>query len=460
MDEKDRMKLFEQALAKNQQEQADKETKRKGGGSFDFEKIEWVGLDDEKDAVIRILGMPLELRNSPYDSKIVYTSKIVNDKGKHCHITWRADDENKLDESWLLHKLYSTVMERKWVKYADDHKNEKGYNGEYSDINKGRTSYERIKANSKEKEKYPQKFYPKTRIAVNVIDRADDWCAKNNHTKALSSKHTFWQNDSQTGVPIYFTDTGIPKMLYDKIMTDVISYRIKEKKTWEDFDIVIRKNSKVINDAYKVKDIFEEKVSDYAKKIGNANPMTPVELKYEKYDFDKLFKVSTYAKIKTHLTGLFKQVDADFGTTYYEELESLIRKEDNEKTKETVATNDPVITQQIVQQEKPVVTIPDNVVIAQTEGEQPVRRVQVNSISIEEQCKQNFPKWDNLSANEKKNMILSISNFDGGVPVYVNPKETIPCKLKGDCKYPGTTVDVSFPDIVFICPVCGTVDKG
>ena len=447
-----REEMFDNAVSESKKEKEKKEERRKGEGwtPVDFEQIEWLGLEDKKDKVFRIVGNPIRARQTGYDPKLINFSKIVDDKGRSCHIIWKSNDDGSVDENWILTKLYDAVNSRLWQKYPNGQKNERGYDGEYVYLHKETPSFKRIERNSKLNEKHPQKFKYRQRILFNVIDRQDDWCQKNNHTKALTSSKNFWKNDD-TGSPIFFNDVGVPKLVYDKTLEDVVGFR----HHW-DLDVVIQKNSSDKNNAYIIRDILEEKISEAAKKIGNAEPLTEVENSYQKYDFDTLFAVTTYSKLRKRLIALFKQVDIDLGTNFEYELEKLVQIELAENKLKGDQTSEADVEEMAVKQESKL----------EPQAPQKTRRatpppppppLPVNLGSVEELCKKHFPKLDALSKEEQKILFSEISGFKDSVPVWKNAPDILPCSKRG-CKYVGTNVDVAFTSLLFTCPVCGTVD--
>ena len=199
--------LFKKALQKNKQERKAEETRRNSQGNFTgFEEIEWCGLESKKDIVGRIIGNPIEMRKNSTDPKIVYYSKLVNDKGTgYIEVKWKTNEDGELDDNWILKELYDAVMKKEWVKYPDGHKNDKGYDGEYKYTNEGKSSFIRLSNNQKKDSanQYPPKSNPKKRLLLNWLDRMDNWCKENKHFKLLTSKKNFWKNDDN-GKPIYF----------------------------------------------------------------------------------------------------------------------------------------------------------------------------------------------------------------------------------------------------------------
>ena len=74
---------------------------------------------------------------------------MLNDQGTgYIEVKWKTDESTgELDKDWILHELYETIMARKFVKYPDGKKNEKGHNGEYQFINKDKPSFIRLNNN-------------------------------------------------------------------------------------------------------------------------------------------------------------------------------------------------------------------------------------------------------------------------------------------------------------------------
>jgi len=461
MSELTREELFKKAKEKIDQDKAEKE-KRRQGISFNFENVEWVGLEDDKEVVGRIRGLPFIVREKPTDTKLIYRSKIRNDKNGYCYINWKqVENSGDLDKNWFLYRLYETVMERRFVKYPNDEKDADGRTGKYEYLHEDKPSFSRISINKSEKDlknpkmtKVKHKFFPKKRVLMNFVDRGDSWCKDNNHTKVLTSKKTRG-NDDASGNPTYFIDDGIPNMLFEKIIDDVCNYR----GNW-DLDVVLRKNSSDVNNAYIVRDILEDKINDYAKSIGTDEPLTEEELQYEMYDFDKLYKESTYNKIRRNILGLVKQVDIDFNTDFESELKTLVEEEakENSEYDETLEKLEKEIEEEfgnVHVENSSTSETNENTVI---ENKDTSDNVDVaNNESVSEWIKI-FPLWDKLNENEKQSMTNAINKFENNIPIYKNGVEVLPCPKGSKCRYPGTEVNTEFPETVFTCPVCGETD--
>jgi hypothetical protein len=450
-------RLFQEALQKNKKEREEKEQKRQSGFSFNYEKIEWCGLKSGKDVVGRLIGRPIELRKEAIDPSLVYFSKILNDNGTgYIEVKWKQKEDGSLDNDWILKELYDAVMKKEWVKYADGHKNDKNYDGEYHFVNKDKPSFLRLSINKKKDASakfIPPKSSPKKRLLINFLDRMDSWCKDNKHYKLLSSNRNYWKDDDQ-GNPIVISDFGVPEMVY----TRIIAYR----SSW-DLDVIITKNYNPndLANAYIVKDIFEDKISIAAKEIGKTGPLTEEEKSYAAYDIDKFSKPTSYQKLLKNLMGLFTYADADTGMRH--DFVNRLKKLAEDEAKENAANKKE-------QEESKEVPIEINVIvknpIENAKAKSRARQttiIEVATDSIESLCAINFPKWDVLSSAEKKEYLNWIEKFDGKVPVYKSDSDPnnapLPCPNK-DCRFVDSEVTTTFPVTIFTCAVCGVKDPG
>lgn len=457
-------RLFQEALQKNKKEREEKEQKRQGGFSFDYERIEWCGLESGKDVVGRLIGRPIELRKESTDPKLVYFSKILNDNGTgYIEVKWKTKEDGTLDNDWILKELYDAVMKKEWVKYTDGHKNTKGYDGEYHFLNKDKPSFIRL-SNNKKKDASPKfiapKSNPKKRLLINFLDRMDSWCKDNKHYKLLSSNRNHFKDDDK-GNPIYISDFGVPEMVYTRIMDNVIAYR----SSW-DLDVIITKNYNPndLANAYVIKDIFEDKISAEAKAIGKTEPLTEEEKSYVAYDIDKFSKPTSYQKLMKNLIGLFTYADADTGMKF--DFVNRLKKlaEDEARLAKEKAVNETLDIDAPKNLDiNTATTVEATEVKVETKSRSRQTVVETATDSIESLCMLNFPKWNILSSAEKKEYLNWIERFDGKVPVYKSDPDPnnapLPCPNK-DCKFVDSDVQTAFPVTIFTCAVCGTKDSG
>ena len=420
-------------LEQEQEQKRQEEEKKNRNYSKDFDEVEYMGLTD-KPKVFRIIGNPVEARELPSDPKVVYWSKIINDSGKNwMHIYWPQTPDYEIDKDWILYRLHQKVMESKWVDYKEGEvrdpnrpkSNDKGY---YVDQNTGTLSYLRIEKNKKEGSNQFGHFYPKKRIVFNVIDRMDDWCQVNKHSKILSANHSPFEIQTDTGPKtIYFTDCGVPNELYKVIWSQVIEFRAH----W-DLDLIVHKEEK----KYILRDAFEDKIKEDVKKYVNVNPLTEEEKTYELYDFDnKLYVPSGYYKLYNGLEKLFKQADLDLGTQFFPELKELYEVEKMEREK---ANAEAAKTQHSTgsPQEEPK---------PEPQEEKPASRRKADdapkAASLEDKLKA-LPGWKHLTDQDKASMIANCISVEGEVLTFKEGTSLIPCSCGKK---------IGFPDDVFHC---------
>lgn len=392
------MNAFE--LAKKRRDELKNREESKKNRQFtpnNFEHIEYLSIKGEE-KVFRIIGNPYILRENNYDMKLIHWSKVLKDDNKSfMNVIWKSleDEPEQVDTTWILYRLYTSVMDRYWEKYSNGELRN-GKNGEWRYKNEGRISYDRINFNKRNNDRFSSSFFPRSRAILNVIDRHDNWCKENKHTKILTSNLNYftYENNNKEKNTIYYPEYGIPFSVYDLIYNKVVDFR----GNWN-LDIIIKLNEK----DYDVKDILEEKISPKVRELGNDKPLTLDEKNYEKYNLDELFKVTSYYKLKYNLEKLFKQTDLDLNTNFYEELCDLVSSEEKNKN----------IKQKHIK----------------------------NSINFEE----HFPSWSEIKESDRIELENSIESINGETINYKNNIITIPCSC--DKK-------ILFPETVWNCPLC------
>lgn len=434
------MTPFELALQKRKQQDQAKSEADKLKSQLDYSKdrehIEWMGIDKSPKA-FRIIGNPVEVRETPFDPKIVYWSKIISDNGKNWVNIYHPTQDDKLDSTWILNRLYESVTESEWHNWKEGElkdpnrprSTDKGY---YMDKHFGLPSYNRITQNKKENSKQFGHFRARKRVVLNVIDRMDDWCVQNKHTKILTSNYSPFQIKDENGETktLFFNDVGISEQVYELFYSQVLEFR-----THWDLDIIIRKEDKQTF----VQDCFEDKIKPEIKKIIKLDVLSEEESKYERYDLDKLFKHSTYNKLIVNFSNLFKQVDIDLKTNYYDELKHLYEAEKIEKDKEQT-------------QETKTVHPVDNSISSKTETvstpktEETTKTRRNVELTVPDKLKL-LPCWNNLSDSDKSSMLDSCISVDGEKLSFKSGVSLVPCSC--DKK-------VYLPDDVWVCPIDGT----
>lgn len=303
-----RKDLFEKA-GKLRKKEKEKESSGFEGGAY--EEVVYTALEQEEDKVVRIIGSPLQVREKGTDPKLSYISMIMGDNGKKFRCIWPDKTE---DSSWILWSIYDKVLSYDW----DSSKNVKRFHNADSHPE----CFRRVAKNNSDNQ-FEQGWKPSKFVHMNIIDRHDmDWHRENKHYKVLSKKA------SEAGERIWF-EPGIPEYLYQKIWDGVVEYN----GDWHNYDVALRKLSAnpwyeafhAIDDQKKIQKDVLDLISD--------QDLTEEEFTWEGYDFDKLFPVTSYAKIKSRLGKFIQRVDLDFNTGFYDELLSLVEIEEQNREK-------------------------------------------------------------------------------------------------------------------------------
>ena len=441
---------FMSEVMKKRQARKQRQETKGGGFTADYEEYEILPLKVGKEAsdkVFRIVGKPLEVRKTGTDALAFLYSQIAKDDKKgYMHIVWKSvlteDGDVELDKEWILTRLYNKIMEKKWINFTEEEKvlpENQGKNGKYHYINSDKKSYRMIMDNARDKDKYPPKFMPKKRVVLNVIDRHDEWCAENKHTKVLFAKVNPWATVDENGnekIIIFKEAYGIPYQAYDEIMDRVVSYT-----EWMDdelpIDIVMYATGKM-NSAYDVRDAQEKKISEEAKKLAKDTPSSAEELAYERYDFDKIFRNASYSKLLKNKIALFKQADIDFNEHFSEELQKLA----DEKKKEM---------QRISEEKSNENTTPEVKEDAQPE-EETNKREERENIPPKEESKNDIestlPFINKLSNTaDKEDILNSIDVIEDGEVTWKAGIILCPCD--------NPSCSAQLPNTVMQCPKCG-----
>ena len=450
--------IMQQALEQRQKDEKEQKIAKENKENFSFDPIQYFVLEDKVQKVCRIIGNPIELRTKPEDPIFILMSKILRDDTKgYLKVIWpkiKQDGTFIPDPNFILTKLFKKVNEGKWVKYDDGHIDEKGKKGYWDNYHKNKAIFKRIKGNAKEGEKYPPNFYPSGKVSFNCIDRHDDWCKDNKHCKLPTSKQspfTFKDDNGETQT-FYYTDLGVPKIVYQKIF----EHYSKFGGFWEDTDTIIEKIAK--DKDYDVWDKADSRqVNPDAQAIASDQPLTEEEKTYKMYNLDDIYKPTSYAKIKKYLSGLFKLCDNDLGTTFYDELLALVEKEAAEAPqKEDDSENASDIDyngQNYEAEEGNTPTHTEDYAPIERESKKERETASTTEFS-DEDFEKNFPHWNDLSEEDKGKMKKAILSITNGIPKYAQDVEVYYCSDK-TCNYPGTSTRSIYPGDVLKCFICG-----
>lgn len=301
-----RQDLFEEAK-RLRKEQKEKEAQNKSYSKTEYEDPVFASIEFDNPKIVRLLGNPKIKRNDdPFSPKDVWISWLLGDNDSKFRCVWPIKSENP---NWILWKIYDKVMAYKWDKTLNG-----GEGGRvYLNAETHKSSFIRVAKNNDVENKMENGWKPTKYVVFNCVDRLDNaWHQETKHTKFLSKKNK---------------EPGIPPSVYDKIWDDIVEHY----GSWEKYDIALwkAKTGPLDSDVeYKVLHTshIQELPANVREFIIDA-PLTEEEKSWERYNFDQMYKITSYQKIKRNLGAFIKSIDTAFKTKYTEELELLVEEE-------------------------------------------------------------------------------------------------------------------------------------
>lgn len=309
---------FERALAARNQKKAEEAARKNGEGWSSFPELPWSALSAGRESVVRLLGLPPLDGRSATDAKRVFTGMLLGDDDKRFKVTAPDPKEHK---DWVLHKLIKCVMDYEWDAEAINDNGRKGKRI-YLHAKSHPAIFERVSKNNQPQNKFEKGWTFSESIVFNIIDRSMmDWHRENRKARILSKKA------SEPGMKgrVWY-ETGVPTMVYDLIVDDILS--MTGNTNWQNYDLVIKKLS--ADPWYKVYHGIDDakRISEASRALVSEGGLTEEELSWELNDLDDMFKITPYLKLKNHLGLFFQAVDKAFNKHFYEELCDLAADEE------------------------------------------------------------------------------------------------------------------------------------
>lgn len=312
-------------LAKFQQAKKKAEEEKNSHSPFPKEEVpefKCCVLNKEKPKIIRLIGNSPLMREIPTDPLIVKRSMCIDDNGKWVTVILSDDRDHPIN------KLFRTIIGK--YKYNKETK-VRTYD------NAGKPSFERFMTNGKSKDQisaYERGMQPDTYYMFNCIDKTDNWCKENKHTKLLCWDSTSKEVDGETRT--YYT-YGVKPSLYNEIF-DIKCTNLN--RMFDQFDVVVKRLKEKLGDSYLTVCIPEEKTAITnmgldASKV-SMDYLTDEEENYERYKLEDIPFITrpTSCTYFSHVFGkLIKQADIDFGTNLQEDFAEWIEKEKAEFAK-------------------------------------------------------------------------------------------------------------------------------
>jgi hypothetical protein len=425
---------------------------KKSNNSFtprSYDPIGYAGCETGFYKIFRLIGAPpgseaIGYKRKPYDPIEIMMCEVKDDKGKKFVIKLPLREDTPA-HNHILHRLYDKVTEVAWIKNGT--KNTKVFvnQSKYPELWEAvtKTGYKQDDPGYKMASGLKSTNF----VIFNVIDRQDDWCKDNNHTKILCRQVTI--DDKQN----VWAQPGIKSWGFLSRLTDLMN----KYKNYEKYDIAIKRTGQKdppleLRNAsvFKEKDMLTELLNDDGtipdEKIIVVGPLSEAEKNYERYDLDKLYQATSYTKILNRLTSVIKLCDASLGTKFFEEFTSLSEKEKEEwKIKYGSEDEEAVEKEQAAAENKEI-----NSALSE-EKKKPVSRrtaVGTSETGLSDEKIALLKGWSKLTEAERA-LIKDVIVKDGKVSeiVWVECDETANL-LACDC-------DIASPEQFSACAACG-----
>lgn len=464
---------FAAFIKKSEEDEKNRASKYSGnGGSFTYETQEWVGLEANKPHILRLTGNPPEsmtpgFKAGKFDAHEIYFETVKDDNGDRMQLRLPCHAEDINDEH-IMWRIINKVKEVDWIPDPQNPgKKKRVYKHERTLVFDKVTHSGWDAANPKEADsyKYAKGWGGQQVVIMNVIDREDDWCKTNKHTKLLSKKISVKDGVAYptVGVPSYGFLTCLSKLS-------------KVYGPWENYDIQVVKTGQM-NTPYEVKNATFYKSAgvpevDQSKlNFISVDPsLTAEEREYERYDIAKLYKITSYRSLRDRLGKTIREIDATLGTHFYDELngyaekeiaEAEARKAENAAAEPAattapvyaaasdpapVATPEPVKVVEAVQPTAPVTPAP-----AAPVAEQPVARTTRGTANISALAPEKIAAlkgWLKLTPAQKDLITDVVLDANGNVENVLYKEEAGNQCNCNNCMKPSP---LSFTS----CPVCG-----
>jgi hypothetical protein len=433
--QKDKLK----EMAKDHQDQQDQNN---FGPNVDYEEIVYSPLEFDKKKRLkfyRMLGWPIHLRHEDpkYSPKVVMISRIRDDRGRLRRFILPTREE---DNNYILYKLMDKVLEGEFDKETES----KRYFHTKEKI------FEAVFKNNRDNN-YERGWRPSQYVIMNVIDREMyKWHQENKHSVLVSKKATSNKDDES----IVYYEPGTTMAMYTATMDDdvagaygyPINYDIVVKKLSDQpwYKVYHAKEFEKYANKYSSEEEFKKDYPFYDPSV-HTRPLTEEEMSWERYDIEKLFKVSSYQKIYNSLKGFFQLFDKTFNMDLTEELKELVEEEKKKykEEKESEESSSSVTVEKVEpKKEEPE----EKEVDLPTSEEEPKPRRRSTGFDLSSLAEKGFTAIDKLTEEEKA--VISGYDEEKGTLTYSTSEQLFACINEPEC----TNVT---PESFHLCPKCG-----
>lgn len=302
------------SLFKQFAKKAEADAKKASTGTYtprEYENVKFTGLETGVPSILRAVGGPFNSNLDNTTARTVTIAWVIGDDGKKFKLIRPSFQE---DPNYILNRIISRVKQIKWNNGEKTYPVKDKFPEIYNIIDKNGLSKDDTRY------KYDKGWSGKEVLLMNVIDRAQmDWHTENKHTMLLAKS----VNVSPEGIE--YPDEGVSAYAITPALLQLFKYY----GSWEKYDIAITKtgdmhNAFIIENATKNPERVEHGMDQY---ISMSDHLSAEEKGWERYDLEKLYRVTTSHKIYNHLKGTIARIDTALGTHFLSELEAEVEKE-------------------------------------------------------------------------------------------------------------------------------------
>lgn len=327
---------FKKFIESQKQKEAEHGSSGGSGGAYQGETVKFCAAPQKGHAIVRFIGAAPRDDGQPsvhpYDAIERHISKIKDDKGKDMYLILPTR-KDILSDDHIMWRIISKVKEKEWINKKSVFVNQIDAQGNEREawkiVSKGG-----FKPEDGKKYTFASGWDAPKMLLINCIDRLDNWCKENKHTKVFSRNVYI----SDTGAE--FPDWGVKA---NGFLTRLVE-NLGKYGSWSKYDSYVIRTGvkdnpwKIINATGMIAANMAaelEGITEAEKKLVSLEPgLTDEEKYYDTYDLEKNFKVSSYNKLLTRLGGQVKAIDADLGTRFFEELTALAAQEKKDREAE------------------------------------------------------------------------------------------------------------------------------
>lgn len=420
-------------------QQAEAEAKKstnRGTFTKNYEDIKYAGLTQNVSSVIRAVGAPIDTNYDNTTARTVTMTKIIGDDGKKFRVVRPSFTQ---DPNYIINKIISKVKQVKYVNSEKTYPVKDKFPEIWNIIDKnGLTKADK-------QYMYDKGWVGSEVIIMNVIDRAQmDWHKENKHTMILAKSVT--EKDGNT-----YVEEGISSFSAKPQFVKLI----KHYGAWEKYDISVIKtgdkaNAYIISNATKNPELVEGPNAEY---ISDLDHLTDEERSWERYDLEKLYRITTNTKIYNKLKETIARIDAALKTNFLDELKAEVEKEKalfdemyGNKDEEEETTSAPITITESVETEPIEIPSYEPEEIPVQETVTPVR-TRAASIPKPTAVGTDLPFYTSIPDGLKGKILSAVKQANGKWDIKWDYQNVLAC--------PNTDCQAVSPVECTCCPACG-----